>query len=104
LQRALNNYILKPKKDSIERWRKEMEMKIRSDALLAIHKDSISGGMSAISSAKWLAEGRYKLKPTTNKAREDVVAPAEQVSKEPDVYAEDIQRMAQYSIDNAIIQ
>jgi hypothetical protein len=106
LQRALNNYILKPKKDSVERWRKEMEVKMRSDALLAIYADSKSGGMSAVSSAKWLAEGRYKLKPTQAqaKAREDVIPQVENNNKESDVYAEDIQRMAQYSIDNATFQ
>jgi hypothetical protein len=106
LQRALNNYILKPKKDSVERWRKEMEVKMRSDALLAIYADSRAGGMSAISSARWLAEGRYKLKQTTAKVREDVIpTPDTAVSaKDADVYAEDIQRMAQYSIDNATFQ
>ena len=104
LQKALNNYILKPKKDSVDRWRKEMEVKMRSDAVVAIYKDTQQATPSSISSAKWLAEGRYKVKPTAAKAREEVVASSAQEKPANTDYDEDIKRMAQYSIDNATFQ
>ncbi len=101
LQRALNSYILKPKKDNVDRWRKELEIKLRSDALLTIYRDAKSDlSQSSVSSAKWLAEGKYKLKEPTG-------APTDsgETNKADDLYLTDIERMAQFAIDkNATIQ
>lgn len=99
LQKALNNYILKPKKDSVDRWRKEMEIKLRSDAILAVRRDATSESVSALNSAKWLAEGKYKLKPQVSKLKTtDAPTANDNNDQVSDVYIADIQRMASFTL------
>lgn len=54
------SYALKDVGMDVERWREELEVKIKSDAIKCLIADARSDKGSSASSAKWLAEGGWK--------------------------------------------
>lgn len=68
-QRIVENKALKP---FIEQWRFELEVKLRSEGVMAIRKHSMSKNPTAWQASKWLADKGWSDKGAGRPSKEDI--------------------------------
>ena len=56
----------------VNQWRVELEIKLRSQAIKAMKTVALEGGDKGISSAKWIAEGKWKGSSRGRPSKEEV--------------------------------
>lgn len=88
------------KKRIVPKWLAEMEIMLRSEAIRAVALDALSKTKTSTSSAKWIAEGNYKPKPTTKEAKKAEADIKQEISKE---VQEDLDRVFSSSIFTGVL-
>tara|TARA_R110000782_G_scaffold265611_1_gene359467 strand:- start:71 stop:430 length:360 start_codon:yes stop_codon:yes gene_type:complete len=71
-----------PLKPHIDKWRKEAEVKVKSQAIQSIAEEMKSGGRSSFSAAKLLLEKGWLDKDNASKAKAKLQAKEEEINKE----------------------
>lgn len=82
-------------KPLVERWRKELELKLRGEALVRIIADSKSGSRSAATSNRLLIEGGWATEKNSKgrPSKADVKAEAKRLAQADQATEQDLQRV-----------